>query len=157
MADLDIGKIATMLGIAGSSVHEGEARTAIRKADQALRAAGVSWHELLKPYQELEAASQAASLLLAENDQLRAALAQAEANGSAATWQDVSLPVGSHREGAKWALELHREGAVWLSGFEVRFLDRCMSWTGRLTPKMQPIYVAILTRVIERTGLRPPP
>lgn len=157
MADLDLAKIAAMLGIAGSSAFEGERASAIRKADQALHAAGVSWLDLLTPYQELTTASQAASALLAENDALRAALAQAEANGAAAPWQDVSVPVGHHREGAKWVLDLHREGAVWLSHFEVDFLSRCTTWSGRLTPRMQPVYASIVTRVIERTGLRPPP
>lgn len=156
---LDLGRLATLLEIAGSSEHEGERSAAVRVADKMLRAAATTWQALLKPYRELETATQAAAALLAENDALRAALAQQEARGGAVTaWQDVNAaPAGNHRETARWVLDLHREGAVWLSGFELGFLDRCTTWTGRLTHRMQPVFNAIIERVIERTGLRPPP
>lgn len=155
---LDLDKIATMLAIADTTEHEGERSTAIRMAGKALRAAGTTWQELLTPYRELETASLAAAQLLAENDQLRAALARAEASNGSVPWQDVSVASpGNHRAAARWALDLHREGAIWLSAFETRFLDRCTTWTGSLTPKMRPIFDSIMQRIIERTGLRPPP
>ena len=155
---LDITKIATMLGIAGSSVHGHEAMTAIKMVDKALRAAGTTWQELLNPYRALETASQSASGLLAENDVLRARVAELEAgNGASAPWQDISVPAGNHRELARWMLDLRAQGACWLSAFETQFLERCTTWTGSLTPKMRPIFDSILQRVIERTGFRPPP
>jgi hypothetical protein len=43
-----------------------------------------------------------------------------------------------------------------LSDFEVDFLNTCMGWTGRLTPRQQPIFQRIMERIVERTGMQPP-
>ncbi|MGA8758753.1 MAG: hypothetical protein WB611_21030 [Stellaceae bacterium] len=158
MADLDLDKLAVLLGIAGSSVFEGERANAIVAVDKMLRAAGLTWPDLLKPAEQLETATQAAAALLAENDLLRAQLAEAEVRGGAlTTWQDVNAAPGDHRRRAAWMLSLEAQGAVWLGDFETRFPTSCTSWTGQLTRRQQPIFDGILTRVIDRTGLRPPP
>ena len=161
MKQLDRDRLGRVLAMASSS-HSGEAENAIRLAVHMVAAAGVSWRALLAERQEqlqaqLATATEAASVLLAENNALRAELEQIRAAPSG-TWLDVrdTTPSGT-RKAALWLLQLHDEGRIKLnSRFERDFIKSCSTWRGPLTPKMAPIFERILQMIVERTGLMPP-
>jgi hypothetical protein len=75
VSELDLKKLGRVIAMVGSS-HEGEALTALRLADRMLRDAGMRWEDLLSPAHELDIATEAAVVLLAENTALRAELEQ---------------------------------------------------------------------------------
>jgi hypothetical protein len=153
---LDLGKLGRVIAMVGSA-SDGEALNAARTADRILRSAGVPWLDFVEAYRRAEVATEAASVLLAENAALRAEVDQLRSTGAAvAVWTDLGAQVSDTRKAAEWALDIHRRGLVWLSDFEIPFLQRCTRWTGRLTPKMQPVFQRVLDRVVERTGLTPP-
>jgi hypothetical protein len=158
---LDLALIARMLGVAGSTVHEGEAVNAIRLVDRMLRDAGMRWPDLTDGHHRAEVASEAAAGLLAELEAATARIAELEAERSRGTavavWQDVGAQITSTRQTANWTLELNRRGLVWLSPKEIEFLTRCSIWTGSLTPRMKPWFLDLVDRVVLRTGLTPPP
>jgi hypothetical protein len=156
--DLDLAKLAKMLGLLGST-GDGEVANAGRLADRLVRDAGMIWPDFVEAFKTAEIATAAAAELLAENTALRAELDQLRgAGGAVAPWQNIGSGGSRAQTGAIWALDLHARGAVWLSSdFEVPFLTRCSTWTGSLTPRMQPVYERIIARVASRTGLAPPP
>jgi hypothetical protein len=154
--NLDLTKFTRIVGMLGSD-HEGERSNAVTLGGRMLQAVGMRWEDFIEAYRRAEIATEAAAVLLAENTSLKAELDQLRSTGTAvALWNDVGAQVSNTRTAAEWALDLHRCGRVWLSDFEVAFLTRCTTWTGRLTPKMQPIFQRIMDRVVERTGLTPP-
>jgi hypothetical protein len=154
--ELDLSRLGRVIALVGSA-HDGEALAAARTADRLLREAGIGWGDLLAPFRQLEVATEAAALLLAENISLKAELDQLRATGTAvALWQDVGATASNTRGSAQWALDLHRRGTVWLSTFEVDFLNTVTEWTGRLTQKQRPIFQQIMDRIVERTGQTPP-
>ena len=155
MADkLDRAKLAKLLAMLGSS-FDGEVINGGKQADRLIRNAGMSWEEaVVEPLHALEIARDACRELLDDNENLRAALAQ---RGGQADWSPVSTAILDHRAAASWALQRHAEGDVRLSDFEVDFLGTCSRWGRPLTPKRQPIFDRIFTRIHEQTGLRPPP
>jgi hypothetical protein len=158
---LDLDRVTRFLAVAGTTEHEGEAVNAIRMVDRMLRAAGMRWPDLTDGHHRAEVATEAARVQLAENDELRAEnerLRAEKSRGDAvAIWQDVGAQISSTRSAAQWALDLHRDGIVWLSpDFEVPFLTRCTTWTGRFSLKMQPIFQRIMDHVVELSGLVPP-
>jgi hypothetical protein len=147
-----LGRVIAMIG----SCHEGEALTALRLADRMLRDAGMQWEDLLSAAHELEVATEAAAVLLAENTALKAELERLRTIDTAtATWSEVGAEVGT-RSAAQWALDLHSHGRVWLSDFEVDFLRTCTQWDGRLTPKRAPVFQRVMDRITARTGMTPP-
>jgi hypothetical protein len=154
---LDLAKFTLIVGMLGSD-REGERSNAVTLGGRMLAAAGMRWEDFIEAYRRAELATEAAALLLAENTSLKAELDQLRSTGTAvALWNDVGAQVSDTRVAAEWALDLHRCGVVWLApDFEVAFLRRCATWTGRLTPKMQPIFQRIMDRIVERTGLTPP-
>ena len=153
---LDLTRFARVVGLLGSA-HEGERSNAVTAGGRMLQAAGMRWEDFIEAHHRAEIATAAAADLLLENTALKAELEQLRRTGTAvALWNDVGAQVSDNRVAAEWALDLHRRGAVWLSDFEVPFLTRCTNWTGRLTPKMQPIFQRIMDRIVERTGLTPP-
>lgn len=166
--EADLGKIAKLLGVAGSSHHDGEAINAIRAAHRLLREAGMAWNDLVAPHRQLQVATEAAQVLLAENIALRDEIEHLRATGtavslrdgqdaqSAATWIDVGSAFNNARTAAQWALDLHTRGAVWLSTFEINFLTTCTKWTGRLTARQRPVFQRIMDRITEQTGKTPP-
>jgi hypothetical protein len=114
--DLDLVRLARILGMTGSD-RDGESANAGRKATAMIRAAGMEWSDFVGAAERAARAEEGARYLLAENDELRAALARAEASNGAVAWQDVSVASSTnHRVAAKWALDLHREGdlAQWV-------------------------------------------
>jgi hypothetical protein len=156
MSELDRQKLGRVIAMAGSS-HEGEALTALRMADRMLRDAGMRWGDLLSLAHELEIATEAAAVLLAENIALKAELEQLRTTGTAiATWSEVGTVNANTQRAAEWALDLHRHGRVWLSTFEIRFLSTCMQWDGCLTPKQASIFKRVMERIAVRTGMTPP-
>jgi hypothetical protein len=117
------------------------------------------WEDLLSPAHELEIATEAAAVLLAEKAALKAELEQLRTAGTAiATWSEVGAAIADTQRTAQWALDLHRHGSVWLSEFEVRFLSTCTQWGGRLIPKQAPIFRRVIERIgiAVRTGMTPP-
>ena len=139
----------------GSS-HDGEALTALRLADRMLRDTGIRWEDLLAPARKLEIATEAAALLLAENNALRAEVEQLRTTGTAiAMWSEVGTALADTQRVAQWALDLHAHGRVWLSDFEVRFLNTCAQWGGRLTPRQAPILQRLIDGIVARTGVTP--
>ena len=156
MSELDLKKLGRVIAMVDSS-HEGEALTALRLADRMLRDAGMRWEDLLSPSRELEIATEAAAILLAENTALKAELEQLRTTGTEiATWSEVGAAIANTQRAALWALDLYRHGRVWLSDFEVRFLGECAQWDGRLTPKQAPIFRHVMERIAIRTGMTPP-
>jgi hypothetical protein len=156
--DLDLAKLSKMLGVLGSA-GDGEVANAGRLADRLVRDAGMVWSEFIESFKAAETATAAAAALLAENSAMRAELDELRSTGGAiAPWQNIESGGSRAQTGALWALDLHAQGAVWLSpDFEVPFLTRCSTWTGRLTERMQPVFDQIIARVASRTGLMPPP
>lgn len=156
VSELDLKKLGRVIAMVGSS-HEGEALTALRLADRMLRDAGIRWDDLLSPAHELEVATKAAAVLLAENTALRADLEQLRTTGTAiAPWSEIGPAITDTQRAAQWALDVHRHGRVWLSDFEVRFLITCTQWDGGLTPKQAPIFQQVIERIAVRTGMTPP-
>jgi hypothetical protein len=137
-------KIAKVLGMAGGS--EGEATAAIRAADRLIRDVGLTWPGLLKPFRELEVATDAARHLLGENETLRAEVDRLRAaNGhSPAAWHDVGAvaDTDARRRAAAWALDLHGRGQAWLGAGEIHFLAETIpAWpeaTGMVRQNSRP-------------------
>ena len=164
MSALDLTMVAKILALAGSTDHEGEALAAVRKVTALLRKAGASWADLLAPQEEVRVATEAAESLLAEVvahkdrcQRLEAELAELRVapGKSVAGWSNAKEP--KIRRKARWSLERHRSGQIWLSAFEVGFLETCAEWEGsRLTERMKPIFRLILEKIERRTGLTPP-
>jgi hypothetical protein len=156
VSELDLKKLGRVIAMVGSS-HDGEALTALRLADRMLRDAAMRWEDLLSPVHELEIATEAAAVLLAENTALKTELAQLRTTGTAvAMWSDVGSAISNTQRAAQWALDLYHQGHVWLSDFEVRFLSTCTRWGGRLTPEQAPIFQRVMNLVAVRTGMTPP-
>jgi hypothetical protein len=155
-ATLDLAKFARIVGLLGSE-HDGERLNALTLGGRLLQAAGMRWEDFIDGHRRAEIAAAAAAELLAENTALKIEIDQIRRTGTVAVWADVGAQVSDTRVAAEWALDLHRRGQVWLSpDFEVSFLTRCTTWSGRLTQKMQVCFQRILDRVVERTGLTPP-
>jgi hypothetical protein len=160
-AVIDLDRLAKLLGIAGSSVHEGEVVNAVRLCDRLLNAAGMRWPDLVKPFEQAAVATEAARVLVAENNELRAEnerlRAEASRGTAVAIWENIgdghfsNVPVA-----ATWALDLFTRGECWLSTFESDFLLTASQWQGRLTPKQLPVFDQIIAGVVERTGQFPP-
>lgn len=158
MPELAIDRVVKLLGVAGSSSHDGEALNALRMTDRLLRAANMTWPDLVKPSHQLEVAVEAARVLLAENNELKDEIERLRAFHRTTTIpvQITNLQASNASEAARWALELHRAGAIWLTTFEVDFLGTCSRWLGRLTKNQQPVFQRIMNRITEYTGLQPP-
>lgn len=155
---LDLQKLRRIIGMVGSA-HDGEVVNAFRQADRLIRTAGMTWLDFVLAVEREAVATEGAAVLLDELTAVKAELDQLRTTGSAvALWQDVGAKVNDARRAAEWALDVYRRRLVWLSpDFEVAFLTRCTTWTGRLTPKMQPIFQRLMDRIVERTGMTPPP
>jgi hypothetical protein len=155
---LNLQRFTRILGRLGSE-HAGERQNALAAGTRMLEAAGLRWEDIIADaHHQRDIAVQAAEALFAENTELRAELDQLRSAGTAvAVWENVGAAVSDTRRAATWALDLHRAGRVWLSNYEIGFLTRCTRWTGRLTPKMQPVFQRTVDRIVERTGLTPPP
>ena len=153
---LDLSKFTLIVARLGSD-HVGERENAVALGSRMLARCNMRWEDFIEAYRRAELATEAAALLLAENTALKAELDQLRSTGTAvALWNNVGAEVSDTRAAAEWALDLHRRGQVWLSAFEVAFLTTCTAWTGRLTPKMQPIFQKTMDRVVERAGSTPP-
>jgi hypothetical protein len=156
VSELDLKKLLGVIAMVGSS-HEGEALNALRLADRMLRGAGKRWEDLLSSAHQLEIATEAVAVLLAENTALRSELEKLRTTGTTvASWSDVTAAISDTQRSAQWALDLHRHGRVWLSDFEVRFLSTCTQWDGRLTPKQAAIFQRMMDRIAVSTGMTPP-
>jgi len=155
VSELDHKKLGRIIAMVGSG-QEGEALNALRLADRMLRDAGMRWEDLLSPVHELEIATEATAVLLAENTALKAELEQLRTTSTAvAMWSDVGAAVSDTQRAAQWALDLHRNGRVWLSDIEVRFLSTCTQWEGRLPPKQASIFQRVMEGIAARTGMTP--
>jgi hypothetical protein len=154
---LDTVRLAKVLGLLGSS-HDGERANAGRLANQLVKTAGMSWAEFLAANDREQVATEAAAVLLAETEALRAEnTALRSANGHAGVWQDVGSSLGNHRAAAEWALAMYEKHAIGLTQRELEFLRTCKRWHGRLTLRQQPWFAELMARISARTGERPPP
>lgn len=152
---LDRSRLAAVLGMLGSA-SPGERDNAARTAEKLRCASNLSWSDIVAPSANSNdgVATEAARILLAENEALRAELD--ELRGRAPDFQPVAPPALSHAKTAKWALDLHTAGLIYLPPFEVSFLTTCARWRGELTAKQQPTFVGIVERIYLRSGKRPP-
>src|SRR5262249_51367641 len=115
-AVLNLTKLARILGVAGSSSHEGEALNAIRLADRMIREAGMVWADFIDAAAERDLAKDTAVELQAEVMRLQAEIDTLRRSGNEIeVWQDVGAKITDTRQAAMWALDLHRQGRVWLS------------------------------------------
>jgi hypothetical protein len=153
---VDLRRLATLLGIAGSSHHDGEVINALRHADRLLRAAGMAWPDLLIPFRQLEIATEAARVLATENDALRAELRAHASAGDAALWSEVGGTADRASGLARWVLELRPRQRVWLSDSEVAFLRRAEGWSGPLTPAARTTLERLVEAAAARAGMQPP-
>jgi hypothetical protein len=153
MSELDRAQMARILGLLGSD-YPNERDTAARMAEKLRRDAGVAWADIIAPPANNNTAVEAARVLLAENEALRAELE--ELRGKAPDWEPVAVPVGSHAAAAQWALNTYGAGGIYLSDFEINFLTTCARWRGPLTPKQGPVFQQIVDRIYQRSGKRPP-
>jgi hypothetical protein len=158
VSKLDLKNLCRVIAMVGSS-HEGEALNAVRLADRMLRDAAMRWEDLLSPAHELEVATKAAAVLLAENTALKTEVEQLRTTGTAiATWSEVGAAISDTQRAAAWALELHRERMAWLTPPETDFLTTVRDhWRGPLTPPQARWFCSIIDRICTRTGLQPPP
>jgi len=119
-----------------------------------LRDTGMRWENLLSPADQLEIATKAAAVLLDENTALRAELEELRTSGTTlATWSEVGAAITDTQRVAQWALDLHHQDRVWLSDSEIRFLNTCTQWNGRLTPKQARIFRHVVDSIVARTGM----
>jgi hypothetical protein len=148
VSELDLKKLGRVIAMVGSS-HEGKALTALRLANRMLRNAEMRWEDLLSPAHELEIATEAAAVLLAENTALRAELEQLRTTGPAvATWSSVGTAITDNQRAAACALELHRERMAWLTPPETDFLTTVRDhWCGPLTLPQARWFCSIIDRI----------
>jgi hypothetical protein len=155
--NIDLDRIAKLLGVAGSSAHDPEAVNAIRLADREIRKAGFGWVDLINPSRELAVADEANALLLAQNQALREELDLIRShNGRGGQWDDVANSGGSVNATAQWALTLAQRGIIDLTERERDFLGTCQRWRGRLTVAQQSWFDALIAKATARTGQYPP-
>jgi hypothetical protein len=71
---LDLERLARVIAMGGSG-HDGEALAALRQADRSIRAAGMTWHDVLLPGRLIEGLADEVQRLRAELTALRTAKA----------------------------------------------------------------------------------
>jgi hypothetical protein len=88
---LDLERLARVIAMGGSG-HDGEALAALRQADRSIRAAGMTWHDVLLPGRLIEG-------LVAETERLRDELIAVRTAKAAETKQlrDALAAAGRHR------------------------------------------------------------
>jgi hypothetical protein len=155
VSDLDRARLAKLFELAGSTSFEGEALVAMRKGFALLRASIMTFHDALKPFDELQIAIDAARSLLEENEALRTELGQYR-NAVTVSRNGGWYQAGDHRDQARWVLDLADRGLVRLNEFERKFLGTVSRWRGDLTEKQQPIWDDILPEIPRRSGRVPP-
>jgi hypothetical protein len=153
VSDLDLQKLARILGMCGSA-HDGEVVNAARAADRMVKEAGTRWRDLLQtPVEAARVLCDENLALRAELDQLRADAAN---NTNVAIWNDVGAQTSDSQAAAQWALDLHGAGRIWLSPREIEFLALCKTWRSGLTATMAAWIRGILDRAVAATGCVPP-
>jgi hypothetical protein len=159
--------MARVLGMLGSAA-QGERDNAARTAEKLRCASGLSWSDIVAaPADSNEGvAAEAARILLAENEALRAEIEALR--GCELDFEPVAPPALSHAKAAKWALDTHAAGVISLTDFEVTFLTTCARWRGvtflttcarwrgALTEKQGPIFQGIVENIQRRSRKRPP-
>jgi hypothetical protein len=161
---LDLVKFTHIVAMIDSA-HDGEATNAWRLASRMLKAAGRTLADFIAPFAEAETlraenkvATDAVEVLLAENQALRGELDALRSTGTAvAPWVEVAAPGANHRTAAQWALGLYDDARVWLTDREREFLGTCSRWTGQLRPKQREWFDRLMTRIVQQTGMSPPP
>jgi hypothetical protein len=143
---IDRGRLVKLLGMLGSD-HEGERVNAGMLADRLVRDAGITWAEIVNGS---DIAIQAVRRLLAENDELRAELAQLRAVAiipSAQPWRDA--------DDADDAIEALLLWRAHLNEWEQGFLSSLLRRRRRLTEKQYAALARIGLKVdsILRAGI----
>jgi hypothetical protein len=152
MNALDRQRLAKVLGLTDSA-HEGEALAAARKANELIVAAGITWDAVVQPSDDLRIAVDAASLLLAENEELRNEI---ERLRGGARDHDDWHSVRDHQAQARWCLGLHGEGEVCLNDFDQEFLSAVSRWSGELPKGHEATLSKVVADVCRRTGQAAP-
>ena len=145
-------RLAKVLGLTGSA-HEGEALAAARKANELIVAAGITWDAVVQPSDDLRIAVDAASLLLAENEELRNEIERLRGGArDHDDWQSVR----DHQAQARWCLGLHGDGEVCLNDFDEEFLSAVSRWSGELPKGHEATLSKVVADVCRHTGQAAP-
>ena len=156
-ADTDLNldlfrRIVAKLG----SPFEGERVNALEAGNRMLAAVGMRWEDLVDSAHQKEIAVEAAFVLQAELNELRARLAEYErsggGSGAVAVWQDVPRGGSTPQEWARWVLAEHAAKRIYLNRFECEFLPSIAGWVGSLTERQQPVFDKIRATVTRRSG-----
>jgi hypothetical protein len=156
MSELDLARIAKLLGVAGGSHHDGEAVNAIRVVDRMLREAGMRWPDLTNGHQQAEIATEAAAILLRDLTSAQRRIAELEAERGTTPLPVVWNDVGDPCKQAQWCLDEHAARRLYLNEFEFKFLGAVAGWYGALTENQQPVFERIMAAVTKRSRRRPP-
>jgi hypothetical protein len=107
--DDDLDRVAN---VAGNTPHDGESINAIRAADRIVRANGMTLADVLNPFKQLEVATEAASVLLAELNEARAEIERLHTTGTAvAIWHDVGAQIGTTKAAGRAGARAAPSGA----------------------------------------------
>jgi hypothetical protein len=140
------------------SAHDGEALSAIRKANALMREAHVDWNDLLEPFDQLQVAIAAAQVLVAENTALRDAAAPQP--GAPPTgpgdWQFVNAGMGTPSEQAGWAIALNAAQGLSLTDLEYDFMKTVSERQGELTTQEKQIFDRLIAKYCESARQCPP-
>lgn len=124
---LDRTRLGRVLAMIGSS-FDGEALAAARRANEMIKAAGLTWEQALGNH-ETEIATEACHRLLAERDELLEEITRLKGGTS---WASVGwVDPRSDAEKVDRCLEY----AEYLTEWEQDFIDNLAGWSGHLTPK----------------------
>jgi hypothetical protein len=153
---MDRERLAMILGMLGSA-HDGEVVNAARLAGRMLKEAGLTWPQVLDGER---IATEAARVLLQENEELRARIAELSDRISDIAGSDVWMlkrenaelkdrlaELSGTPEQRREQLDLARRYVRHLDSFERDFLDTVAGWRGQLTPRQQPIWSRIVAKV----------
>jgi hypothetical protein len=153
---LDLDRVGKLLGVAGTTAHDGEAVNAIRPVDRLLREAGLRWPDLTDGYHQGEIATKAGTVLHAELTEAHAQLAAID--NRRRDWRRVQYAQvrSSHQVTAEWCLDQYGEDEVHLNSFERDFLTTVANWYGALTRRQRPVFIKNIHSVIRRSGRQPP-
>jgi hypothetical protein len=144
----DRQRLAKVLGMTGSA-HDGEALAAIRKANELIVAAGMTWDEIIRSRADLRIAVDAARLLLNENEALRNEIAQLRRSAGG---HDDWCSVRDHCAQARWCLGLHADGQICLNDFDQEFLSAVSRWSGEFPKGHEATLSKVVADVCRRTG-----
>ena len=152
---LDTGKLAMILGLLGSD-QLGERAAAAAKAHAMIKAASLTWDEVLAGGPDLAATRDGLAVATQACEFLQARVSELEKQ--LPDWQSVTaVPIGNHNCTGKWLIGLNDSQAIFLTRKERSFVEGCAKWFGPQSSGQRDWLQSIVNNVCKRTGLRPPP